>query len=279
MLKQKSKMKSQDFICTSFLVLRRVLAVILFMGMLTNATAQVPLANRNNKAFKPGEVLTYRMHYGFIDAGEAVIEVLPEIKNFGSRPCYHVVGTGRSLGAFDWFFKVRDRYESYVDTSAIVPWYFIRRVDEGGYKINQNVTFNHYKNIVTSEKSTLNMPINLQDLMSAYYYARTVNFDTLNVGDIIPIKAWLDDEIIPLNLKFVGREKVKTKFGYINCIMLRPALQEGRVFKSNEDMTLWISDDENKIIIRGQANVLVGSIKMDLKDYRGLATPLKIVKK
>ena len=161
----------------------------------------------------------------------------------------------------------------------MLPVKFIRNIDEGGYKINQNVTFNHYKNIATSEKSTLNMPINIQDLMSAYYYARTVNFDTLKVGDIIPIKAWLDDAIIPLNLKFVGREKVKTKFGRVNCIMLRPALQEGRVFKSNEDMTLWISDDENKIIIRGQANVLVGSIKMDLKDYKGLASPLKIEKK
>ena len=268
-----------DFIYAFNVFHKRVILLVLFMVILNGAFAEVEFADRKNKAFKQGEVLTYRMHYGFIDAGEAVIEVMPEMKNFGSRACYHVVGTGRSLGAFDWFFKVRDRYESFIDSTAIVPWYFVRRVDEGGYKINQNVTFNHYKKIVTSEKSTLNMPDNLQDLMSAFYYARTVNFDTVKVGDIIPIKAWLDDEIIPLNLKFIGREKVKTKFGNINCLILRPALQEGRVFKSNEDMTLWISDDENKIIIRGQANVLVGSIKMDLKDYKGLATPLKIVKK
>lgn len=271
--------RSIGFIYKGNYLQKYAVLLMLFIGILPIAFAETEFADRKNKAFKQGEVLTYRMHYGFIDAGEAVIEVLPEMKNFGSRACYHVVGTGRSLGAFDWFFKVRDRYESFVDSTAIIPWYFVRRVDEGGYKINQNVTFNHYKNIVTSEKSTLNMPNNLQDLMSAFYYARTINFDTVKVGDIIPIKAWLDEAIIPLNLKFIGREKVKTKFGNINCLILRPALQEGRVFKSNEDMTLWISDDENKIIIRGQANVLVGSIKMDLKEYKGLATPLKIVKK
>ncbi|MBL7926427.1 MAG: DUF3108 domain-containing protein [Bacteroidia bacterium] len=237
--------------------------------------AQINITTKPNTTFRAGEVLNYRVHYGFIDAGEAKIEVLPEIKKLGNRPCYHVVGTGRSLGAFDLFFKVRDRYESFIDSLGLVPWLFIRRVDEGGYKINQTVSFNHYNKIATSQKSTLNMPEQLQDLISAFYYARNENFASMAPGKIIEMKAWLDEEIIPLNLKFIGRETIQTKFGKIKCIVLRPGLLEGRVFKSNEDMTLWISDDENKIPIRAQANILVGSIKMDLKSYSGLKAPLQ----
>jgi hypothetical protein len=235
--------------------------------------AQIKIADKPNTTFTAGEVLNYRVHYGIIDAGEARIEVLPEIKTIGNRPCYHVVGTGRSLGAFDMFFKVSDRYESFIDSTGLVPWLFIRRVNEGGYKINQTVSFNHYNKVVTSQKSTLNMPEQLQDLISAFYYARNENFAQMKPGQILELKAWLDEEIIPLNLKFIGRETINTKFGKVNCIVLRPGLLEGRVFKSNEDLTLWISDDENKIPVRAQANILVGSIKMDLKSYSGLIAP------
>jgi hypothetical protein len=271
------KIKSKNTFKRSLLKeLYKSFGITFFFAVLFSmaAVAQKEFRDHKNTAFKQGEVLTYRVHYGFVDAGEARLEVLPEMKSFGVRPCYHVVGSGKSVGAFDWFFKVRDRYESYVDSAAIMPWFFIRRVDEGGYKINQTVTFNHYKNIVTSEKSTLNMPDYLQDLISAFYYARTTDFNTLKIGDVIPIKAWLDDALIPLNVKFIGREVLSTKFGDINCIVLRPLLQQGRVFKENEDLTLWISDDQNKIPVRAEAKILVGSVKMDLKNFSGLAAPL-----
>lgn len=259
---------------------------LLLLFLFFMSIAKVELAGQNpielrevkNEAFKPGEVLLYRVHYGFIDAGEARLEVLTDNKTIGGRPCYHVVGTGKSVGTFDWFFKVRDRYESIIDQSAMLPWVFIRRVDEGGYKINQNVTFNHPKKVVTSDKTTLPMRDNLQDIMSAFYYARTVDFGAMNTGDTLAIYAWLDDEIIPLHTRIVGREKIKTKFGTINTVVLRPLLQQGRIFKDNEDMTLWISDDKNHIPIRAEAKILVGSVKMDLKNYSGLANPINFSK-
>jgi hypothetical protein len=228
----------------------------------------------NNKAFKAGEVLEYRVHYGFIDAGEARLEIMPEIKHIGPRQAFHVVGTGQSKGAFDWFFKVRDRYESYIDMQSIIPWLFVRRVQEGNYKKNQDVSFNHGKKTATSDKMTIPVPENVQDLISSFYYARTLDFSNAKTGDIFAFDAYLDDEIIPMKIKFVGKEKIKTKFGTINCLKFHPQLLEGRVFKDKEDMTLWISDDENKIAIRAQAEVLVGSIKMDLKSFSGLANPM-----
>ena len=227
-----------------------------------------------NQAFTTSEVLQYRVHYGFLDAGEARLEIQSVVTPFANRKVYHIVGTGKTKGAFDWFFKVRDSYESYIDSLAIFPLYFVRRVNEGGYKISQNVTFNHYKNTAISEKKTIAVPPNIQDLVSSYYYARTLNFDTAKVNDVYPINSYLDDEVIPMSLKYIGKEKVKVSAGTFNCIKFRPVLLVGRVFKDQEGMTIWVTDDKNRIVVRVQAEILVGSVKMDLKEYSGLANPL-----
>lgn len=250
---------------------------LLFSNMLF-ATSPKKLRTVQNQAFLPGETLKFRIHYGFMDAGEATLEVKPAIESFAGRNCYHVVGTGKSTGAFDWFFKVRDRYESMVDTSAMIPWFFIRRVNEGGYIINQNVTFNHYHDSARSEKKTIGIPEYTQDLISSFYYARTIDFQNAKPGDVFSINGYLDDQIIPLNLKFVGREYIKSKKGTFRCLKLRPMLIEGRVFKDEEDMTIWVSDDVNKIPVRVQTEILVGSIKMDLVDFKNLAGAPAIVR-
>ena len=249
----------------------RILFLFILAYSSSSVDAQSVLRTQPNTAFKAGEVLQYRIHYGLIDAGEAILEVKNEIKSIHNRKCYHVVGIGRTKGAFDWFFKVRDRYESYIDKAALIPWIFIRRIDEGGYVKNQDVTFNHFNKTATSNKLTIPIPENVQDLVSAFYYARTLDFNQAQIGDIFPIDAYLDDEVFPMNIKFVGKEKIKTRFGTFNCIKFRPVLLEGRVFKEEEDMTVWVTDDANRIIIRAEAKILVGSIKMDLKGYSGSA--------
>ena len=242
------------------------------------APAQKTLRSIKNEAFKPGEKLTFRLHYGIISAGEGTLEVLPATQNFGGRTCYHVVGTGETVGAFNWFFKVRDTYESTIDSQAIIPWYFVRRVNEGGYKINQNVTFNHYMDSAVSEKKTIHIPENTQDIISAFYYARTIDFTNAKEGQIFEIQGYIDDELFPLNIKFMGRETVNSKKGTFRCIKFRPMLMKGRVFKESEDMTVWVSDDKNHLPIRVQSDLLVGSIKMDLVDFENLANIPAIVK-
>ncbi len=149
---------------------------------------------------------------------------------------------------------------------------------KGGYIINQNVSFNHYSDSAKSEKATIAIPDNTQDLVSAFYYARTIDFTSAKEGDIFEVTGYLDDAVIPLNLKFLGREIVSSKKGNFRCIKLRPMLQQGRVFKDQEDMTIWVSDDQNKIPVRVQTDIMVGSIKMDLVDYSNLAGRLPIVK-
>ncbi len=245
----------------------------LFSGS-PGTNAQTDFRKVENRAFKTGEKLDFRIHYGFLDAGEAHLEVKSEIRPISSRKCFHIVGTGFTTGAFDWFFKVRDRYETYLDVDAIMPWVFIRRIEEGGYIKNQDVTFNHFKKTATSNKLTIPVPDYVQDLVSAFYYARTLDFKNAYPGKVFSINAYLDDEVFSMNIKFIGRERIKTQLGTFNCIKFRPMLLEGRVFKEEEDMTVWITDDENKIVIRAAAEILVGSLQMDLSGYSGLANPL-----
>ena len=260
--------------------MKKISISILFLISFTAATssAQKTLRTLDNEAFKNGEKLKFRIHYGIVDAGEATLEIDKDYTKLGGRDCYHVVGNGRTVGAFDWFFKVRDRYESIIDKQALIPWMFVRRVNEGGYIINQNVTFNHYTDSATSEKKTIAIPDFTQDLISALYYARNIDFSKAKEGDEFPINGYLDDAIIPLNIKYVGKEDIDSKKGTFHCIKFHPMLQEGRVFKEKEGMTVWISDDKNRIPVRVQSDILVGSIKMDLVDYDNLNNTPAIVK-
>lgn len=256
----------------------------IFLAAAQKETAQLnpaldTLRKVKNEAFKRGEKLRYRMHYGFINAGDAILQVMDENKKIGNRSTYHVVGLGYTSNSFDWFYKVRDRYESYIDEEAMVPWIFIRRVDEGGYKINQNYIFSHYRNSVDADGKKFDVPDGVQDMLSAFYYARTMDFSNAKEGDIFEFPCFVDNEVWPMKIKYVGRETIKSDVGRIRCIKFRPVVQAGRVFKKEEDMTAYISDDKNRIPIRAEAKILVGSIKMDLTEYSGLANPLALAEK
>ncbi len=243
------------------------------------AVPQDQLRQQPNEAFKRGEKLKYRMHYGFINAGEIVMEVLDENKPIGGRNTFHVAGTGYTKGSFDFFFKIRDRYETYIDEEAIIPWLFMRRVNEGGYKISQNQIFNHYKNTMDKDGKIYDVPDGVQDMTSSFYYARTIDFSNAKEGDVFEFPCFVDDQVWPLRIKYVGRETIDSDIGEIRCIKFHPVVQKGRIFKKEEDMTAWISDDKNKIPVRAEAKIAVGSVKMDLTEYSGIASTLALVEK
>jgi len=226
-------------------------------------------------AFQAGEMLKYRLHYGFIDAGEATISVKKTNKKVRGRDMLHVVGLGKTLKGFNWMFKVDDRYESFIDKEGVFPWVFTRRVNEGGYKINQDYTFFQHKHAVDNQEGKeFATPAGVQDMISAFYYARTLDFSNLKKGDVFTIQTFMDDEIYNLKIKFEERETIKLRKGKFKCLKFVPIVQEGRVFKSSEDLQVWITDDGNKIPILAKAKVLVGSIKMQLVDYDGLKHPI-----
>ncbi len=233
----------------------------------------------NNNAFKRGEILTFRMHYGIIDAGIASLGVTEDAKEIGGRKTLHVVGLGSSRGAFDFFYKVRDRYETYIDEEAMVPWLFVRRVNEGGYKINQDYIFNHYnKKVNVGNGEMYDIETNMQDMLSAFYHARNLDLSNAKPGETYSLNCFMDKEVWPLKIKFIGRENITTELGTFKCLKFRPIVQKGRVFKDEEDLNIWITDDKNHIPVLGQADVFVGSIKAELKSYSGLANPVAKIK-
>lgn len=236
------------------------------------------LPDQKNIAFKEGEILTYRMHYGSLNAGVAVLEVKPDLLDVNGRKVYHIVGNGFTIGSADWFFKVRDRYETYMDKSALLPWMFVRRVDEGGYKFSQDYMFNHYtKKVDIGNGEKMDIPVGIQDMISAFYSARNLDLSNAKAGDIFSLDCFVDKEVWPLKIKFLGKDEIKTDLGKFRCLKFAPIVQKGRVFKKDEDLLVWISDDLNHIPMRAQAKVIVGSIKMDITAAKNLLNePAKI---
>jgi hypothetical protein len=234
-----------------------------------------PLRDLSHNAFRPGEKLTYVVHYGWLNAGEAVVELKESPSDINGRKAWHAVGTGRSLGAFNTFYKVDDRYESYFDAKGVFPWVFKRRVSEGGYEFTQDYVYHQSKRVVTTQsQKTHQVPASVQDILSSFYYARTLDFTKAKVGDVFVIETFLDDELWPLRMRYMGKETIKLRNGKYRCMKFQPVVQEGRIFKGNDDLNVWITDDGNRIPVLAQAKVLVGSIKMELSGYQGLVHPI-----
>ena len=228
-----------------------------------------------NKAFQAGEMLKYKFAYGFLNAGEAVLEVKKSDRKIQNREILHVVGRGYSISAFDWFFKVRDRYETYIDKEGIFPWLFVRRINEGGYSKEQDYKFYQHKGkVVDEDDKTYDIPYGIQDMLSSFYYARTIDFSNAKKGDVFEFQSFVDEEVYPLRIKYAGDKTIKVDKGKFNCMVFHPVVQEGRIFEDDDDLTVYITKDENKIPILAKAKILVGSIRMELIDYDNLANPV-----
>lgn len=262
--------------------MKKVLSISLLacIALMMTSSTKVEYPNANNTAFQIGEKLTYRISYGFIDAGEAVLELkTTSKKGEDGRELIHAKGVGKTLGAFNTFFKVHDVYESYLDKDGIFPWYFVRRVDEGGYKKSQDYAFKHNKlSVNNGEGKDFTVPMGIQDMISSFYYARTIDLTDLKVGKVFQFKCFMDDEIYPLKIKYIGKEVVSTRKGKVNCLKFVPIVQKGRYFKDPEDLVIWMSDDKNRVPIQVKAKIPVGSVKLHLVDYSGLKNSVNFVK-
>ncbi len=234
-----------------------------------------PLRTLDHHAFQAGEKLSYILHYGWLNAGTATLELQRSEKEVGGRTVLHAVGIGESIGAFKAFYTVKDRYETYFDQQGVFPYVFIRRVNEGGYTINQDYLFLQQRHKVdTQDKKTFDVPAHVQDMLSAFYYARAIDYSNAAPGQEYVIPCFMDNERWDLRMRFVKKETIKLRNGKYRCLKFQPVVQEGRIFKTNDDLNVWITDDANHIPVLAQAKVLVGSIKMELSGYAGLANPL-----
>ncbi len=241
----------------------------------------ISFSQEKTVAFKDGEWLRYKMSYsGFLKAGTATLELKEE--NYKGKKVLHAVGKGKTSSIIGWFFKVDDTYESYFDVNEMRPYLFKRKINEGGYKKNKQVTFNHEKQTASvkdllKKKDTVISVKSPQDMISTFYFLRNHNTKNMKKGEEIDVDMFFDEKKYPFKLHFLGYETLSTKFGKVKTQKFRPLVQAGRVFKAKESVTIWITADDNKVPIKMSASLAVGSLRAELEAYKGLANPFEIV--
>ncbi len=240
------------------------------------------MSAQQNKAFQDGEWFKFKMSYSnFLKAGEATLEVKDEMLN--GKSVYHVIGNGWTTGMVNWFFPVKDLYESYFDKITNKPYKFIRKINEGGHTKDIVIDFDHaslkahINNKKYNKKTEVTFLENAQDMISAFYYLRnTYDTKTIKIGEEKSFVMFFDAENFNFKLKFLGYDTIETKFGKVKCLKFRPSVLAGRVFKEKESLTLWVSHDDNKMPLRLKANLAVGSMRADLIEFKGLKHPFKV---
>jgi Protein of unknown function (DUF3108) len=233
-------------------------------------------------SFTTGEHIEYRVHYGFVNAAEAIVDVDNKFQSANGRQCYKVNIVARTVGMTDWFTKVRDVWTSYIDSAMILPQLFYQKKEEGNYKNEQKIIFNHAANTAKqydidddNEKKSFQLPNNVQDVVSGYYYLRTIDFSKMGIGESVPVIFFFEGEVYNMRLKYRGKEVLKTKFGKINTFKITPQLPKNNFFQDEESVKLWVTDDANKIPVRAEVELKIGAITLDLRKYSGLRNEMR----
>ncbi|MDA0682610.1 MAG: DUF3108 domain-containing protein [Bacteroidetes bacterium] len=233
--------------------------------------------SQSDLPYKVGEYSAFDISFGGIKVGSAEMKIEKQIKINGVST-FHIVGKGKTASFFDWFFKVRDVYETYLDTSKIRPVKFVRDIHEGGYEKKQQYIFKHSAGKVFWKDTSHVIFPTTQDMLSALFYARTFNKNDLLQKKSFFVPIFMDEENYSLEILYLKDEKVKTNFGEVNCMVFKPKMQEGRVFEDGEEMKIWISDDRNHLLVKVETQIWAGSIKAILVKHQGVKYPLSISK-
>lgn len=230
-------------------------------------------------AFAPGEQLSYKLKYGIFTAAEANIKVEDSKLTYEGKPCWHIIADGNTAGTFDVFYKVRNKYESFIDRSSLQPFFYTENRHEGNWHHTDNVTFDHEAGKIKANKGSFDFKGKVFDFVSGYYFCRSVDVSKMKTGDEFDLQYFLDDGIHTLTVTFMGREKVKCMLGTFNCLKFNPTIIPGRIFRKDSKLYLWVTDDENRIPVKAHVEVIVGSLSMELASAKGLKYPLKPLKK
>lgn len=237
----------------------------------------VPFTPRRleNLAYKLGERFKYNLKYGVIKGAETEIAVTGEDIRHG-RPVYHVEFSAKTVSPFDGFFKVDDRYETYIDKEGQYPHYFKQRVREGKYSRDDEVEFFHDKGYAHSHTRNEQFPMEAyaQDVLSSYFFVRTLKLKSLPNGSTIMMREFSEDKVYPLQVKILRRETIETEIGAFKTIVIEPLVQGAGLFKSEGKIVIWMTDDENKIPVKISIKVAVGAITAEISEMQGVRNPM-----
>jgi len=224
--------------------------------------------------FQPGEHLHYKLHYGLFTAAEADLRLEDTETKFNGKPAYHIIADGKTNGTFDFFYKVRNRYESYIDPVTVLPYEYKENRREGKYKHSDDINFNYEDNKITAAKGVFPFTGKVFDFPSAYYFARCLDMSKIKINDKIVFHYFLEDKIETLTITYVGKEEAECSLGKFNCLKFSPTIIPGNIFRKDSKFYLWITDDKNRIPVKAEVEVIVGSLTMELSSASGLKFPL-----
>lgn len=271
----------------SFTIMKKILYILLISFGLFSFTSDSETTDTTglNFAFKSGEVLSYRLHYGFLNAGSATLKVDNTKHTIKEKSCFRVDVVGKSVGAFRAALKIDDFWRTYIDEQTLAPKKFFREIKEGNYYLKEDVFYYPTKVKVlhtykdkTTEVKEYSTADGIHDIISAFYRIRNIDWNNKSKGDKITINAFLEDTKYDMEIEYKGKEKIRTKFGKVNAIKLAPIMPDNDLFKGEDAILFYISDDKNHIPLKVRAEMFVGAVELDIKAYSGLKHDLNKVK-
>lgn len=255
--------------------MKKLLLLVCLSALFIIPAAAQQLPYLKEPTFQAGEVLKYKLRYGIISAATGTLSVEKSKHSFGVKDAVHLSAFGKTSGAFSTFYTVRNQYDSYIDQSTYLPILYTENIRENKYRRVEYATFDHKTQKVSGKKGTFSSPTaQTFDLVSAYYFSRNLDLSKLAAGDNFKITYFLNDEVAQLSVEYVGVEKIKTVLGELECIKLSPEIKPGRIFKKNSRLYLWVTNDGNRIPVKAQVDILIGSVTMELVSADGLKYPL-----
>ncbi|HJZ38970.1 MAG TPA: DUF3108 domain-containing protein [Bacteroidales bacterium] len=228
----------------------------------------------DDKPYKAGEKLIFTIKFGPIIGGTASL-ILKQVYH-NNKVVFHSVAEGKTVGIAEKLYSVKDVFESYFDINTLLPYRIIRNVKEGNYRKHEEALLNRDSNTVYSVRkdTVLTIPPEILDMVSLIYFIRALDYSTIMPGDVLKTVTYFDDELFPFEIRYKGKEIIKTKYGKIRCLRFDPVVEPGRMFKSEDDMTVWISDDRSHVPVKVRFDLLVGSLNVELDEYTNLKYPL-----
>lgn len=266
---------------------RNYIYVILFivLSAFQSSNSETEYIQVNNESFDVGEEVEYKMNFGVFTVGKGKMKIHPTIHNVNYRGCYRIDIWGKTSGMVDWLARVDDNWGAYVDSAALVPHIEYRILKEGNYRRNEIVKFDHATDnieVKLVDKNTGEFkepmyyaaPDNVRSILSGLLYMRNMSLDTVNVGDTLTISGFFEDSFYDLDIIYDGKGNIKTKAGNFNAIKLVPIVPDNKIFNGENSITAWFSDDKNRIPLKVEADMFIGSAGVELISFKGLRNPV-----
>lgn len=262
--------------------------VVLASGFVASRQAKLPYMIERPTSFGKGEQLEYKVNFGFLHVGTAVTRIDNRVHTINSKPCYKIDAFGETSDWMSWVADVDDNWGAYLDTSTLSTQVSYRKLQENKYRLEEISNFDHDSHKVTvkvknketgiyEEKNKYDIPQNAKDLVGGFMLLRQIDFTRLHKGDTVTISGFFEDTSYYLKVMYKGKENINTKIGKIPCNIMIPIMPDNKLFDGDNSITVWISDDGNKIPVKIQAKMFIGHTGLELVSFKGLRNQIKIL--